>query len=433
MFKGFKYALVLLAACTLIAGCKRTIVPGGEPEPGERIYTGCIPENPDEVPRLYLNLPQGWDLDDVRKDMWTGNCTVKIKAKVNGVESTVFTAEGAKVKGHGNSTWKAYPKKPLTLKLYQQANFIGTGKTKRWVLLANWMDRTLLRNELAFELARRTSLEWTPSGTHVELYVNDEYQGLYWLAEKIHVEGSHFTCDYLYSYDTSDKEEHDFDTQHGHWKRATAVGGIPVELKYPDRDNYSPERFHSILMNAKNTLYGIEEALMRGDDPSSVMDMNSLCDWYLVEEVCSNGEAHFPKSTFLYAKEGKLYWGPVWDFDYGTFTPDRHGLPLKSTLYYYQLWTHPEFRSHLKHRWSILKPIFKQLAAGPFIGQRANYIREAEARNHQMWPCYPNPLAEDPSGLVNGDELMSFDEAVARLQQSLLDRIEDIELEINRL
>ena len=50
-----------------------------------------------------------------------------------------------------------------------------------------------------------------------------------------------------------------------------------------------------------------------------------------------------------------------------------------------------------------------------------------------MWPCFPNPLAEDPSGLINGDELMSFDDAVARMKQALLDRIDDMDMEINRL
>ncbi len=431
MLKSQKCVWVLLAACSLVAGCRETIVPQGEPEPGERVYTGCIPQNPDHVPQFYLDLPEGWDLDKIQKGVWTENCSIRIQASENGAESTVFTAQEAKVKAHGNSTLKSYPKKPLTVNLSQQANFLGTGKTKHWVLLANWMDRTLLRNDVTFELARHTSLEWTPSGTFVELYVNGEYRGIYWLGEKVHAEGSHFKCDYFYSYDTSDREEHDFDTQHGHWKKSTAVGGIPVELKSPDRDDYTPVQFNSILMQAKSALYSVEDAIMRGDKPSTVMDMNTLCDFYLIQEVCSNGETQFPKSTFLYYREGKMYWGPVWDFDYGTFTPERHGLPLKSALYYYVLWTNPEFKNHLKHRWSILKPIFKKTV--PYIDQRAAFIREAEKRNHEMWPCYPNPLSEDPSGLVNGDELLSFDEAVARLKQSLLDRIEELDLEINRL
>ena len=432
MYKGLKYGLTLLAACAVVAGCQRaSLIPEGEPHPGEKVYTGCIPENPDQIVRVYIDLPNDNEPSDIKKETWLYNVTMRIEATVGGATSTVYKSEGVKIKGHGNSTWKSFPKKPYTLKLPVQANFIGTGKTKRWVLLADWMDRTCLRNDVAFEAARQTSMLWTPSGTFVDLYLNGEYNGLYWLGEKIHAEGSHFTCDYFYSYDVSDPNEHDFDTQHGHWQNATKIGGIPVELKYPDRDNYQTAEFAQILDRAKKTLYAVEDAIMRGDKPSSVLDLDTFCDWYLINEVFCNNEGKFPKSTFYYYKNGKLHSGPVWDFDYGTYTPDHHGLQLKSCLYYYQLWTHPEFKRHLKHRWSIIKPIFQNM--GPYIDKRAGQIREAEARNHEMWPCYPNPLSENADGKVNGDELLSFDEAIARMKSTLLARVEEIDLEINRL
>ena len=186
-----------------------------------------------------------------------------------------------------------------------------------------------------------------------------------------------------------------------------------------------------ILDRAKKTLYAVEDAIMRGDQPSSVLDLDTVCDWYLINEVLSNNEGKSPKSTFFYYKDGKLHSGPVWDFDYGTFIPEHHGLQLKSSLYYYQLWTHPEFKSHLKHRWSIIKPVFQNL--GTYIDKQANLIRKAEARNHEMWPCYPNPLSETADGKVNGDEVLSFDEAVAVMKSALQDRIEEVDLEINRL
>ena len=416
----------------MAAGCQRaSLIPEGEPHPGEKVYTGRIPQNPDELVQVYIDLPENKEPSDIKKESWLYNATVRIEATVGGVTSTVYKSQGVKIKGHGNSTWKSYPKKPYTLKLPAQANFIGTGKTKRWVLLANWMDRTNLRNDVAFEAARQTSMIWTPSGTFVELYLNGEYNGLYWLGEKIHAEGSNFTCDYFYSYDVSDKSEYDFNTQHGHWQNATKVGEIPVELKYPDRDNYTAAEFAVILDRAKKTLYAVEDAIMRGDQPSSVLDLDTVCDWYLINEVLSNNEGKSPKSTFFAYKDGKLFSGPVWDFDYGTFTPERHGLQLKSSLYYYQLWTHPEFKSHLKHRWSIIKPVFQNL--GTYIDKQANLIRKAEARNHEMWPCYPNPLSETADGKVNGDEVLSFDEAVAVMKSALQDRIEEVDLEINRL
>ncbi len=432
MYKGLKYGLTLLATCALFAGCQRSsLIPEGEPQPGEKVYTGCIPEHPDKIVQMYIDLPENTKPGDIAKKVWTNDAKVRIEATVDGATSTVYKSEGVKIKGHGNSTWSDYPKKPYTIKLPEQANFIGTGKTKRWVLLANWMDRTCIRNDVAFEAARQTSLVWTPSGTYVELYFNGEYNGLYYMCEKVHVEGSHFTCDYMYSFDISDKTEHDFDTQHGHWQNATKEGEIPVELKYPDRDNYTPADFSLVLKQAKNALYAVEDAIMRGDKPSSILDLDSICDWFLVNEVFCNNEPKFPKSTFYLYKEGKLHAGPVWDFDYGTFTPDNHNLTLKSTLYYYQLWTNPEFKNHLLHRWEIIKSIFKGL--GPYIDQQANLIREAEARNHEMWPCYPNPSSETGDGKVNGDENLTFDQAIERMKTSLTQRIQDVETELNRL
>ena len=85
----------------------------------------------------------------------------------------------------------------------------------------------------------------------------------------------------------------------------------------------------------------------------------------------------------------------------------------------------------MKHRWSILKPEFLQLDS--YIDKRANLIRESEPRNYEMWPCYPNPLSEKPSGLVNGDEKMTFDEAVTRLKQAIQERVAYMDMEINRL
>ena len=104
---------------------------------------------------------------------------------------------------------------------------------------------------------------------------------------------------------------------------------------------------------------------------------------------------------------------------------------MKSTLYYYQIWTHPEFRSTLKRRWKILKPQFESL--GSYIDRQAALIGKSEAYNRSIWPCYPNPLSEGENGLVNGDELMSFPEAVSRMKEALAERIKYMDFEINAL
>ena len=91
------------------------------------------------------------------------------------------------VKGRGNSTWN-YPKKPYALKLDKKSEMLGMKKHKRWCLLANWMDRTLMRNAVAFEISRHTGLDWTPDGRFVEVILNGEHLGNYYLCEQIKVD-----------------------------------------------------------------------------------------------------------------------------------------------------------------------------------------------------------------------------------------------------
>lgn len=92
------------------------------------------------------------------------------------------------LKGRGNATW-ACRKKPYSLTLSTEENLLGMGCGEKWILLANALDESNLHNYLAFELARKTELGWTPGCAYVELYLNGEYNGLYLLTECVEVGG----------------------------------------------------------------------------------------------------------------------------------------------------------------------------------------------------------------------------------------------------
>jgi hypothetical protein len=115
-----------------------------------------------------------------------------------GVESsyTIYEVTGEKVqeastdiKGRGNTTW-AMPKKPYSLKLDTKASLLGMPTHKRWNLLANYSDKTLLRTEVAFKMGEilEDGLNWTPRSRHIQLYLNNEYQGVYQLVEAIKID-----------------------------------------------------------------------------------------------------------------------------------------------------------------------------------------------------------------------------------------------------
>ena len=436
--------LFFLLAGFLWTACQReTIIPPPD--------SGDIPERPsiipaqiDSLPCVYIVTPKAVK----SKEEWVDLSDIRIEVRVNDQDITVYEADGLQIKGRGNSTWLDFPKRPYVLKLKEKANLIGTGKTRHWVLLANWMDRTLLRNQVAFEAARRTSLEWTPSGVFVKLYMNDPesitqpttptYQGIYWLGEKIRVEGSHFDADYLYCYDTSDKGFEDYTAychffEKGEWQE----GEVPVTLKYPDKDDYPDYYWISYLRDASlEALQEIEESIYYAPTGNWLqkIDLVSFVDWFLVNELCHNTEVRHPKSCYFYIRNGIMYAGPVWDFDYGTFlrVEEYPRLRIKSSLYYFHLFPLKAFRNCLHARWKVLKPRFESLV--DYVDEQAEWIRGAEYANHEMWNCYPNPLAtEEEDFMINKDENLTFQEAIDRMKEAIRYRIAVMDEQFDQL
>ena len=91
------------------------------------------------------------------------------------------------MKGRGNSTWYDVPKKPFRIKLGKKSSLLGMSTDKNWALLANFYDKTLLRNLTAFEISKIAEMSWTPNSISVDYYMNGTYRGVYTLTEHVSV------------------------------------------------------------------------------------------------------------------------------------------------------------------------------------------------------------------------------------------------------
>ena len=362
---------------------------------------------------MYITTPDGAGI--YSKSTWKENCTVKI---VDDSGKVYYESVTVGVKGRGNSTW-GYAKKPYTLRLPEKADLIGTGGDKRWVLLANWMDRTLLRNDVAFEIGRRSGLEWTPSGEFIELYLNGQHLGNYWLGEKIKTGTARLKADYLIEMDTYYDATWKFYSSYGYRVNQNA-NGLPIGVKEPDDEKMTDAK----LSELKALASGVENAIYnKTADYQTKMDVRSFIDWFLVHEVTYNGEPNHPKSCYFYFRDGIMYAGPLWDFDWFTFQPGTSGFFIKSSIYYKELFKYPDFVAALKARWAELKPAWSTIP--DYIDAKAAEIRKSETINWSMWPC--------SSSYVNGDERMSFDEAITRMKQAFTSRVTAMDTAINKL
>lgn len=350
---------------------------------------------------------------------------------------------GCEIRGRGNTTWY-WPKKPYLLKLDEKQHVFGMHKHKRWVLLANFMDRTLMRNLVSMKVASLTNLDWTPGCVPVELVLNGRHMGSYLLIEQVRVDnhrvavtemtpedntGEAVTGGYLLELDFHYDNPVQWTDPHGHNQQWG--NGIPFGVKYPDSDEITPQQeayIKSYVSEAANALYG-NDFLDPGKGYRKYIDMDSFIDYWIVFEVMGNHELGNPGSVFMHKdRGGKLVAGPCWDFDWGilsynTSPQARTGLINKKAIWYERLMQDPEFKARLKARFDELLP---QLQTIPDYMDECEALLSASAElNFRMW----NP-AEDASmnggHIINGDENMSFHNAVARLKTIYKERLKVI-------
>lgn len=373
------------------------------------------------LPVVYINTPSSAAITS--KTEWTKNSSISI---INTNGEVDYTDTKLQIRGRGNSTW-GYPKKTYALKLDKKTSILGMPKHKRWVLLANWMDRTLLRNDVTFQIARKTGLGWTPRGKFVEVVLNGRHIGNYYLCEQIKIDenrvninsmettdisGDAVTGGYLMELDVYFDEVNKF---------KSATKQLPYMFKEPDEEVLQPEQlnyFEGYINAMESYLYNDNWLINR--EYAGYLDLESFADWWFVYELAKNGEPNHPKSCYMHKDRlDVLKAGPVWDFDWGTFTPGT-SYSVKNAIYYGRLFQDPVFISIVKSRWSILKSGFETIPE--YIRSIASTTKNSNNLNISLWPI---------SSRVNGDETMSFEDAINRMVAAYEAKLQWLDIQIS--
>jgi hypothetical protein len=327
------------------------------------------------------------------------------------------------IRGRGNATWSMFPKKPYAIKLETKESILGMPRHKRWVLLANYLDRTLLRNHIAFEISRRTDLAWTPRGQYVEVMLNDMHLGNYYLCEQVQIDENRIniaemtpldlddeaiTGGYLMEFDTSYDEVNKF---------ISPVKKFPVMFKEPEEGVLQPAQFEymqNYIGKIEHLLYK-DGTFPRNREYVSMIDEVSFIDFWLVMELTGIVEPGLPRSCYFHKdRNGLLKAGPVWDFDYGAFVA-RDGFTCIRSLWYDALFKDLVFVDKARKRWVLLKPRFEEVV--PLIEECGYQLQESENIDAQMWG---NQRTSEP---YNNDEHLSYREALGLMKSNYERRI----------
>lgn len=379
--------------------------------------------------RVLINTP---DNVNITTKEWLENPSSI--AILNPDGSVDYEASDISIKGRGNSTF-LYPKKPYAIKLSKKAEILGMKEHKSWVLLANWMDRTLMRNDVAFQIAKQTGLDWTPNGKFVEVIMNGTHIGNYYLCEQIKVNknrvnikemkatdlsGDAITGGYLMELDTYYDEVNKF--------RPT-ISNLPYMFKEPDEEVLQPaqlEYFQNYINEMEEKLYA--DDWLSNREYADYMDLASFVDWWFVYELSMNAEPCQPKSSYMHKDRlGKLKAGPVWDFDWATFRPSQaSSYQIDNAIYYGRLFSDPTFVALVKERWTQHKSGFDGIEA--YIRSVAAKVKASNEIDKAMWP-----MSAHSAGSVNGDKDMTFDEAVERMISAYNAKLSWLDTQITKM
>ena len=304
------------------------------------------------------------------------------------------------IKGRGNYTWKGFDKKPYRLKLTDKQPLLGMTKSKHFALLAHADDsKGFMRNAIGFELARLIGMTWTPMAKPVEVVLNGDYIGLYFLTETIRVDKDRVNI----------VEQEDDETD-----PSKVTGGWLVEI-----DNYNEDPHVTIKEGGEHTMwitYKTPEVLssaqedfltneMRridqlvyGDKNSDklweVLDIDALARFYIVQELTDNYES-FHGSCYLYREIGdgeKWKFGPAWDFG-SAFNRDKSQYLFEGDVWHNhwipEICKFPAFQNYIKSIWDeFCANNYIQIFS--FINQQKALIASAAAADAKRWPQYGN-------------------------------------------
>jgi len=331
---------------------------------------------------------------------------------------------GIEVRGQSS---QMFPKKNYSLELRNEtggdtiASLLGMPEEEDWVLYAPYSDKTLLRNAVTFHLGSRMG-EWQPRNHFCEVYLNDEYIGIYALTENIkrdknrvdisklkpdEISGDDLTGGYILKSDkTYDLGPDDYFTIHPA-KRYHNEVEYKITYVYPASDEIAPEQktyIEKFFNDAENSINGDQFS-----DPVNgfrkYLDIRSFVDFQIIQELSNNVDGYRLSSYFFKDKDskgGKLHAGPLWDFDLCYANEDYTDFNLQTDIWLYtkfadeyggrihwwaRLMEDLSYRSVFIERWKELrKKAFSTDSIMMYIDNSISYLGEAIDRNFEKWP-----------------------------------------------
>lgn len=342
------------------------------------------------LPIVYLNT-NGQPINS-KDDYRTGNIIIDGNYDYVNLSSTAM-----KIRGRGNSTWGIHPKKPYQMNFDNKTEFLGMPKDKKWIFLADYSDKTMIRTKIAFEMGYMSSLEWTPKSEYAEVFINNQYNGTYNIAQKLETSVSRVNLGndgYLLEIDQMDR----LDPGDVYF----VTNDFLINIKEPEieKDSEAHVYIKNLITDFETALHGtnFKEAT---NGYAKFIDIDSFVDWYLISEIVKNQDSRDFSSIYLNVKPGgKIKMGPLWDFDLSFGNVDYsdarypEGFWIKYHKWFSRLFQDPNFVTKVKSRFAYYKTN-QNIILGK-IDLYAKQLHWAQEKNDEKWNLFGNYVWPNP-------------------------------------
>lgn len=289
------------------------------------------------------------------------------------------------------------------------ANDESPAKAKKWTLINNYGDKTLIRNNVAFEVSRRIGMPFTPYCRNVDLLLNGEYRGTYQLTDWIgtdpariditemaegNIEGEELTGGYLFEMNGyANNDPVHFTSNHGN----------PVTVHSPEDDIIQQVQFDYI----RNHFNKMEDAVFGADytDPEKgyrpLLDLDTFLKYFLSNEFSTNTDMLWQVYMYKHRGDDHIYTGPVWDNDLSLENDGGYFPANEQSDWTYKIraagqWRNfvtrvlsdPNAMAHLQEIWASLrdKQVFTSENIQAYVDSLRQLVAPSARLNHIRWP-----------------------------------------------
>lgn len=372
----------------------------------------------------------------------------------NGEEQSVLSVPNsiyrATIKYRGASSYSKFDKKQYRIKFYKnkkdsakKVSLAGMGANSEWVLNGPYLDKTLIRNKLVYDLARELN-GWAPDTRFVELFVDGEYQGVYLAVEPVTNGESRLRLSefgllsgetaYVVNRDRIDTGDEEIET----WGKTEGYTYNALYIRYPSENKITEKQKEYIkndISEFEQVLYGKNFSDKRSGYQAYI-DMDNWVDYFIINEFAMNYDAG-NLSTYVYKELGGKLQLAVWDFNngfdnYQWFRTETDVLHTVENSWFERLWQDKTFRENVCERYRQLR---KTTLSDEYIYNKiASYQEElgdAVDRNFKVWGySFEENLLVGKNKAGTSRDIGSYEEAMKQLTDTIRERLAYLDKEL---